>query len=278
MSPRPVARGAALLLASALVLAVAGCGSSDAPPPTTLRTTTTDPTVATPTNLDANNYVAQTLSGRELAPGSTLNLSFNGRQLTAAGGCNTMRGAYELLDGRLRWYQPPAATEMACAKALMDQDAWLADWLVAGVDAKVEGDRLTLRGDGITMGLVEQNSLQDDAPLEGVTWKLRAMGDGDVESSLPANTLPATLRFGEDGSLEIFTSCNRGSTTVEVSEDGTSMEVGRLILTRRACEPGAAEVEAAVIEVLDGSVAIERDGTTLTLTNGDQRLELFATG
>ncbi|MFN8018240.1 MAG: META domain-containing protein [Acidimicrobiales bacterium] len=274
---RPVA--AALGLGLAIALVGAGCGSSggsDGATPSTSRPPTTKAAGTTPDDLDGRTFVDTSAKGAQLADGGHLNLSFNGRQMSVAGGCNSLVGAYELVDGQLRWYDPPAASEMACAQPLMDQDTWLADWLVQGVEAELDGDRLTLSGDGATIELVDQASIQEDAPLVGTTWKLKTMIEGDVASSVPANAKAATITFQEDGTVEVFTGCNRGSTTATVSEDGTAIEFDHVMLTRMACGKDAATVETAVMAVVDGKVAAEVDGTTLTLTKGDRSIELFA--
>jgi heat shock protein HslJ len=46
------------------------------------------------------------------------------------------------------------------------------------------------------------------------------------------------------------------------------------MLTRMACAPEIMTVENAAVRVLDGEATYEVDGATLTITKGDQKLQL----
>lgn len=65
---------------------------------------------------------------RALVPGTTIRLTVLDAQISLNAGCNTMSGPARVEDSHLI-VESLAMTEMGCAQALMDQDAWLADWI-----------------------------------------------------------------------------------------------------------------------------------------------------
>ncbi len=132
-----------LLAASALVLAACGDdsdsnddGGSTLPPADT---------PATAENLSGQTFVATDITGYTLVDGSELTMSFDGDQLSANAGCNTIAGAYTLDGGEFAG-GPFAMTEMACDPALMDQDQWLVDLLSTGPGMILVGPTLTIEG------------------------------------------------------------------------------------------------------------------------------------
>lgn len=278
---------AAVALVGATVL-IAGCGSdgSEGSDGTSGSTTTTAATgatepapvtgPATAEALDGRSYVSQSVEGRELVAGTTLTLSFDDGTLSANAGCNTMNGPYEVDEGRLRWTETPAATMMGCDEDRMVQDQQIVQLLKGGVDATLDGDELTLATPNVTIVLLDQRQAEPDQPLVGTMWTLDSIIEGDTVSSVPADAEPATLTISDDGQAQVFAGCNRGGGTATVGQDGSSVEFGPIALTRMACEGSAAEVEAAVTAVLDGTVEVVLEGGSLTLTNGDQGLVFTA--
>jgi heat shock protein HslJ len=101
-------------------------------------------------------------------------------------------------------------------------------------------------------------------PLEGPTWRLEGIVDGDAVSSVPAGT-GATLEFGDGQVLLRVENCNQGGGDVVI--DQSTLAVGPLRMTLRACEQHPAEVEAAVTGVLTGRITYEIDADVLTLTH-----------
>ena len=141
-APGPLVRprGAIGLLGLTVAL-LGGCGSVE------------DPLAD---RVDGRTYVSASVEGHDLVAGSTITLTFEGEDLAARAGCNTMRGGWTDGDGEeVRWTSPPASTLMACEPALMDQDTWLAGLLTDGMDV-VDGDAdLTLTSGDVTIALDE---------------------------------------------------------------------------------------------------------------------------
>jgi heat shock protein HslJ len=98
-------------------------------------------------------------------------------------------------------------------------------------------------------------------PLEGTTWALTGTVATDAVSSLPADA-EASLTI-TDGQAAISTGCNSGSASVEITD--TTMTLGPVALTMRACEEELTALESSVIAVLDGEVTYEITGDTLSI-------------
>lgn len=225
---------------------------------------------AAPADLDGRTFLSIDAAGRMLVPGSQVRLSFGDGQVSAHAGCNTMGGAYLLADGRLVAGQL-AATEMACAPALMDQDRWLAD-LLGGADVALDGVTLTLTGDGGVLILQDREVADPDRPLVGTPWVVEGLVSGDAVASLPAG-VTAALTF-EDGRVAVESGCNTGGGGYAL--DGAILTFEPLATTMMACEGPAMEVERAVLTVLAGSVTYEIEADTLRLDTGALGLVLRA--
>lgn len=266
------AAGLVLVLVLSVSLAACGSGSSGEAGGTSTTTRGSSSDGPTTGDLAGHTFASREVTGRELADGATVVLAFDQHRLTVTGGCNTISGGYEVRDGTLRFTGAPASTEMACPDdARMAQDGWITELLTTGMQASLAGHELTLRTDGATLTLVERSAAVPDRPLEGTTWTLETLTTGDTASSVPGGLPPVTLVVA-DGRASVFTGCNRGSATAEVADDGRSVTIGPLALTRMACGPGADEVEQAVTTVLGGEVEVHIDGDALTLANGDRSL------
>jgi heat shock protein HslJ len=124
-------------LVAALFL-LAACGSDDeggSGPPETA-------------DLEASTFSSADVSGHDLVDGSTITLSFQDGTMAVKAGCNAQTAEYEVADGTLRWTGPVAATKMACpTDDLAAQDQWLAGLFTDGMDAALDGGRLTLTND-----------------------------------------------------------------------------------------------------------------------------------
>ena len=98
-------------------------------------------------------------------------------------------------------------------------------------------------------------------PLVATSWVLRSYSVDREEIAVEEGT-EATLLI-EDGSIALLTGCNAGSGPVDV--DDTTLTVGNVALTRRACFGAAADAESVVVATLDGTADYVVDGDTLTV-------------
>ncbi|WP_421121747.1 META domain-containing protein [Aquihabitans daechungensis] len=257
-------------------LVLAACGSSDAGSDTGgedtsttkaagsgERTTTTTTSATSEAGLDHTQFRATDVTGYEPVADSQLVMTFDDGHLSVNAGCNTIGSAYTFTDGTLTWTGEPMATQMACTDELVAQDTWLTDLLTGGVDAELDGGTLTLTSDEVTIAL----EAVADSPLTGTAWTLDGTIADEAVASIPAGAKPPTLTIGEDGTAQVFTGCNTGSTTVEIADD--TLTFAPMAMTRMACEEAAMELEAQVTQVLEGEATYAIEGATLTIRNGD---------
>ena len=211
---------------------------------------------------------------KQLVPGTRIRLTFAGGDLGAQAGCNAIGGTYRIDGGRVV-FEGGGMTEMGCGPERHAQDDWLVALLDASPTVRLNGNELVLESGSTVIRLMDRTVVEPDANLVGPTWKLVSIIDGDAVSSIPDGQ-GATLRFGPDGTLEVFAGCNRGGGTW--SAVGAGIEVGPIALTKMACDGPSATIEAAVLEVLEaGAIAASIKSDILTLQARGNGLQLQAT-
>src|SRR5215207_9987164 len=148
--------------------------TTTAAPTTTARATTT--TVASIADaLRGRTFVSTAVEGFTLVPDTQVTLTFDGDDLTAQGGCNTLGGTWSV-EGDVLVVPPMMSTAMACEpSALMDQDTWLNAVLTSKPSVSVDGDTLTITAQGATVTLVDKEVADPDRPLEGTTWTAESL-------------------------------------------------------------------------------------------------------
>ena len=227
--------------------------------------------------LAGKEYVAAKVTDggqdRPLVPGTRLRLNFSASDIGASAGCNHMGGTYRIDGGRLT-VGDLATTDMGCDPDLMAQDQWLSQLLGTGPAISLVVNDLVLEAGSVRITFVDREVAEPDAKLVGPTWTVESIITGDAVSSVPAEPV-ATLVFKEDGTVEVNAGCNRGSGTWALVSGG--IEVGPLMLTKMACQKDGAELESAVLGVLEaGTIGAQIDSSLMTLTAGNQGLMLRA--
>jgi heat shock protein HslJ len=284
-----------------VVVGLAACGDdpSDLPQPTTAGTApetgaagtgpeaststsaaTTTSTSAPPTTaattagaLDGNTYVSTKVEGFTLVPGTQVAITFDGQNISATAGCNTLASTWSV-QGNVLMVPQMASTMMACnPPALMDQDTWLSAVLTSQPTIAVAGDTLTITAQGATLTMTDQEVAIPSQSIEGTTWTVEALNTANSSSTVPAGVRPPTLTF-QGGTVAVDTGCNTGSGSYTLG-NGT-VTFGPIALTRKACIDPANQVEQQVVAVLDGTATVAIQGGTLTLTNGSNGLVLGA--
>ncbi|OGO57988.1 MAG: hypothetical protein A2Z32_01710 [Chloroflexi bacterium RBG_16_69_14] len=246
---------ASFIVAAALVVGACAGGGAASP---------------SPASLDGRTFLSTNVQGHDLVPGSTVRMRFQDGQLGISAGCNQMSGRYAIVDGRLTTGQM-AMTEMACDEPLMAQDTWVAAF-VGGAAVTLAGDTLTLKNGDVTMTLTDREVADPDRPLGGTRWVLDGIVSGDAVSSVPAG-VTAALTIS-NGQMQVEAGCNAGSASVAVTD--TTLSIGPLGLTKKACVPEAMAVERAVTSVLSGKVGYSIEADALTLTTDGAGLMLRA--
>jgi heat shock protein HslJ len=252
-----------------LVLALAGCG--EATEAEDDRGVAADDSSGR--TIADGDYVSAEITGHDLVPGSEIRLGWHDGRLALNAGCNSMSGPAAVEDDELR-VRDLAGTEMGCAPALMDQDAWLVDFVTAGPKVSVDGDAFTLSSTTAEIRFTPEPE-PEDQPLEGTTWELESTQEGDVASSGPLGPdTPVTdggprrpeLRIAQ-GTLSAFDGCNQLRGPVEIT--GGTLRTDELLGTKRACvDPTATRTARLLGELLqESSYAV--DGDRLTLRRDD---------
>ncbi len=254
----------AIVVLAVSALALAACGSDSDSGSGSGSTPTAD-------DLDGQAFTSTEVTGYELVADSEIELVFTADSIGARGGCNSMTGGYSIDDGALT-VGTMASTMMACDQALMDQDAWLSEFLTSGPEITLDGTTLTLSGSDSTITL----ATVEPTPLEGTTWVVSGtVANEAITSSAVDSEASLTIT---DGQAQIQTGCNTGNASVEISD--TTMTFGPMALTRKACDPDRTALEASVVVALDGEVTYEISGDTLSVrkdgVDGEVGLEFTA--
>ncbi|MET0457646.1 MAG: META domain-containing protein, partial [Ilumatobacteraceae bacterium] len=249
--------------------------SADETTSSTSTTAVPTTTVDLATSLDGRTFLSTAVEGYQLVDGAQIQLTFDGADVAAAGGCNQIASTWSL-EGAVLVVTPPAMTMMACEPAaLMDQDTWFSAVLTSKPTVSVNGDELTIAAtDGTVVTFLDQSVADPDLPLEGTTWSVDGLVSGDAASSIPAGGRAPSLRL-DGGTITVDTGCNTGSGTYTL--DGTDITFGPIATTRMACaDPAGSATETAVLTVLSGTATYEVEADVLRLTNGTNGLMLRA--
>jgi heat shock protein HslJ len=251
MTPRT-----AIALLALAGLTFAACGSDDD------GAASDSSSAPTAEDLSGRGFVSSDVTGYDLVDGSEITMNFLDDAVSVNAGCNTMNGGYEITDGAFVAGQF-AMTMMACDDPLMAQDTWLSEFLASSPSISLDGSTLSFSGDDVTITLDEI----EPAALVGTTWTVTGTVANEAVSSVPMDST-ASITIADDGTVAVDTGCNTGSGSVEVGDD--TLTFGPIAITMRACADEAVnQLEASMLAVLQGEVAYEISGDTLSLRSGE---------
>ncbi|MEX1072912.1 MAG: META domain-containing protein [Chloroflexota bacterium] len=203
-----------------------------------------------PAGLDGRVFLstAVTTGGQPhaLVPGTQVRISFTDRQISISAGCNSMGGAYQVVDGQLV-LGGLSMTEMGCDPDRHAQDEWVSAFLGARPMLTLTGNTVVLASPGASITLLDREIADPDLPLVGPTWTVVSVISGEAVSSVPAGVV-ATITFGADGQVGFDTSCNSGGGRYTATSD--SLKFTEMVTTLRLCEGPAGAMETSVMRVL----------------------------
>lgn len=257
------------LITTTLAIAsfAAACGGGSA---------TAGPTAQT---LGGRTFLSTKVDGPALVAGTVIRMTFKDGTVSVNAGCNSFGGPYRV-DGNNLVVGQIVTTEIGCAPDLMAQDQWIAG-LLGGATIALEGNTLTLALSGIRVTFLDRVVADPDRPLLGTRWVVDGLIDGGTVSSAPlGGGAGASFTFTdghggvEDVRLDLDTGCNTGSASTTIL--GSSITLGTLSLTKKACGQGLAALERAVTTVAGGTMEYSIVADQLTLTTGGVGLTLRA--
>lgn len=212
-----------------------------------------------------------TMNGEAPVADSQPTISFDPDGINGTTGCNSFFGGYTL-DGTVLTIGQVGQTEMFCENT-MDQEQTYLTMLMSAVSLTLEDQTLTIHtseGD-----LVYQPAT--DAELEGHTWHLSGIADGNGGILYTWIDERITAEF-VDGRLTGSAGCNAYGTEYETT--GSTLTLGEITSTLIGCEEG--EVMARENEFLAAlaniaSYEISRDNLTLFDAEGSIVITFSAT-
>lgn len=219
--------------------------------------------------LAGTSWVLADLGGQAVRNDTQVTMRFEDGRLGGTDGCNRYSTAYQADGGKLSVDKNVVSTLMACPEPIMQQASAYIAALTQAATYKVEGGQLTLfDADGKALMTFAQQS----TGLAGTSWLVTNYnnGQGAVVSVIVGTEL--TADFGADGILSGSAGCNRYTTTYEAS--GTSLKIGPVASTRKACaDPaGVMEQEIQFLQALATASTYRLEGERLELRTADGAL------
>ncbi|MFJ7414531.1 META domain-containing protein [Streptomyces sp. NPDC098077] len=161
----------------------------------------------------------------------------------------------------------PVTTQMACDEDIEKFEKAAIDAMGGELTAKLSGEKLTLTKEG---GHTMELSEEKPADLVGTRWAVTTLLSGETATTVPAD-LPKEraphLTFADDGTVRGNSGCNSFSGKATVK--GSTITFGPVAGTRKMCPEAEMKTERAVLAALDGKVTYTIKGKALTLTADD---------
>ncbi|SEK21152.1 META domain-containing protein [Rhodococcus maanshanensis] len=221
-------------------------------------------------DLQGRTFVSTEVEGAPIPGGGPLTVEFVGQdRISMTAGCNRGNSTVDLSDGTVVT-GPIATTMMACVGDTAGADEWMTSLFEADPAWTLDGDTLRLTTSDTSVTLVDKKIANPDRPITGTTWVVdQLISPTAVTTSVALETAAPTLLIGDDGSVSGSTGCNRMTGTAQVA--GDKVTFGPLATTMMACEPDVAEVERAVLGVLNGETTftVDADRARVMQADGD---------
>jgi len=224
---------------------------------------------------EESDYLLESIEGRELAPGSRIELRFYGRELSAYAGCEGMSAAYWRADGAIVVGDEVADSDfsVSCGIAVDDQEEWMKRFLNETPSYEIDGPRLTLTDDVVTIVLLDEEVADPDRPLVGPTWEIEGIVDSGLVMGVEHGE--GTITFGAGVQRVIDGPCASGAADY-VADDAL------LIFEQVAIDPPVCpgdevgqSIDAHLRELLvEGPLSFEIDTSRLTIGGAELGLVL----
>jgi len=254
-----MSRVAAFILAGLVVASVAACSASGAAGGT----------------IDGTSWRLKTypVSGTQtpVPAGVIVDARFGGGRIAGSGGCNTYTGTAAASGSTLK-IGPLATTQRACPDPAASVEGAYFQALGAVATFTATADALTLF-DGAGKILLVYAAGPANV-LEG-TWDVTGYNNGKQAVTSPIVGTTLTADFTADA-VSGSGGCNDYTGPYTLS--GTTVKIGPLAMTRKACAQATMDQETAFLLALQSATTVEQTGGIVTLrdASGATQVTLIA--
>lgn len=175
-------------------------------------------------------WVLSSLPARNLVPGTSVTLRFEGDRVTGTDGCNRYTAAYTSAGTSLRISSPGASTRRACPEPVTAQATAFSSALLQARGYRVDATHLELLAEG---GAVLATFTPQSRTLAGTSWSVTGYNNGKQAVTSVMNGTTLTMTFSADGKVNGSSGCNTYSGTY--AAQGGTLTFGPAATTRRAC-------------------------------------------
>ena len=226
-----------------------------------------------PTQIEGAAWRLEELPGVSPAalaqPGRPVTLRFESGRLSGFAGCNNFTGGYSLEGDQLK-IGPVASTQMACPEPGSSIETAFHKALSGTLRYAVDGDILTAtNASGATLRFRREPPPQ----LAGVRWKVTSFNNGRQAVVGVLGQSNITMSF-EDGKVAGSAGCNNFHGTYATK--GSTLQLGPLATTRRACEEPLMTQEREFLAALASAVTWRIDGNVLDMHRADGERAIWA--
>lgn len=188
-------------------------------------------------------------------------LSVDGTQIGGTAACNGYGGRIIVERGEVR-FGDISRQLIGCADPAMATESAFLMALEAVRQASMDGERLVLAGDGVSLRF-DAIPPVPMADLIETTWALDTLITGEAASSVEGD--PATLVLHANGTFEGSTGCRTFSG--RYIETGGQIVATDMAMDDRVCPQALADQDGRVTGVLGDGFSAAVDGDRLTLTS-----------
>jgi heat shock protein HslJ len=193
-------------------------------------------------------------------------------QISGLTGCNSFSGTYTT-DGAALTIHLGAKTSRACTGTpLMEQEEAIVTHLQTVATYAITGDVLTLSdGSGAALFTYETGA----TTISGTKWTITGVNNGTGAVSATALTDSLAASFSTDNEFVGFGGCNKLSGPYTLA-DHSGVSIGPIAATRTTCGNAVDRLETQYVSALSHAAAYEISGTTLTLRDKNQAIQVTA--
>jgi heat shock protein HslJ len=191
--------------------------------------------------------------------GIVVDATFAAGKVAGFSGCN-LYNAPATVDGAKLTVGKAATTAMACEPTATDLEASYLGNLSNAATFTATADKLTIYNK--TGKLVLTYAAGAANPLEG-EWLVTGYNNGKEAVTSPIAGTELTATFTPDGQVSGDAGCNTYNGPYKL--DGTSLTVGPLATTMKACEQAIMDQETQFLTALQTPTTVEPSGATVTL-------------